>query len=105
MHHLAGVRGFLVLFGLLLAALVAFVVTWPRLVDEPALRAELARVLADTGGTELRLDGAMRLELLPFPRLAIERAVLGSRVEPGQDKRFTADRIDVELAPLALLAG
>ncbi|MFL5337907.1 MAG: AsmA family protein, partial [Geminicoccaceae bacterium] len=98
-------RGVLVLFGLLLAALVAFVVAWPRLVDEPALRAELARVLADAGGTELRIDGAVRLELLPSPRLAIEGAVLGSRSEPGQDTRFTADRIDVELAPLALLAG
>jgi AsmA-like C-terminal region len=99
------VRGFLVLFGLLLAALVASVVAWPRLVDEPALRAELARVLAEAGGKELRIDGAVRLELLPLPRLAIERAVLGSRAEPGQDTRFTADRIDVELAPLPLLAG
>src|SRR4051812_35763194 len=80
-------------------------VAWPRLVDQPALRAQLARVLADAGGTELRIDGALRLELLPLPRLAIESAVLGSRAEPGQNTRFTADRIDVELAPLALLAG
>ena len=101
----AGLRGFLVLFGLLLAALVAFVVAWPRLVDESALRAELARLLAEAGGAELRIDGAVRLEILPLPRLAIERAVLGSRAEPSAETRFTADRIDVELAPLALLAG
>ena len=98
-------RGFLVLFGLLLAALVAFVVVWPRLVDEAALRAELARALAAAGAAGMQLDGAVRLEILPLPRLAIERAVLGSRVEPGRDTQFTADRIDVALAPLALLAG
>lgn len=98
-------RGFFVLAGILVALIVAFVVAWPRLVDLPALRGELARLLRESGGAELRIDGAMRLELLPLPRVAIERAVIGDRIEVGPGTRFTADRIDVALAPLALLAG
>jgi AsmA family len=102
---LSGVRGFLVLIGILAALLVAFLVAWPRLVDVPALRGELARLLGESGGSELRIDGAVRLELLPLPRVAIERAAIGDRIEVGPGTRFAADRIDVELAPLALLAG
>ena len=102
---LAGVRGVLVLAGILVALIVAFLVAWPRLVDVPALRGEMARLLRETGGASLRIDGAVRLELLPLPRVAIERAVIGDRIEVGPGPRFAADRIDVELAPLALLAG
>ncbi len=102
---LAGVRGVLVLAGILVALIVAFLVAWPRLVDVPGLRGELARLLRETGGSNLRIDGAVRLELLPLPRVAIERAVIGDRIEVGPGPRFAADRIDVELAPLALLAG
>ena len=98
-------RGVLVLAGILVALIVAFLVAWPRLVDVPGLRGELARLLHETGGSNLRIDGAVRLELLPLPRVAIERAVIGDRIEVGPGPRFAADRIDVELAPLALLAG
>ncbi len=98
-------RGFLALTGILVALVVAFLVAWPRLVDVPALRGEMARLLREVGGDELRIDGAMRLELLPLPRVAIERAVIGDRIAAGPGTRFTADRIDVELAPWPLLTG
>ena len=102
---LSGVRGFLVLAAFLVAVLVAFLVAWPRLVDVPSLRGELVRVLRQAGGSEMRIDGAVRLELLPLPSVAIDSAVIGDRIEVGPRNRFTADRIDIDLAPLALLAG
>ena len=91
--------------GLVLAGAVAFLVVWPRLVDEPALRGELARLLQRAGVSDLQMQGAVRLELLPLPRVSIERVVLGDRTWVGPGTRFEADRIDVEVAPLALLAG
>ena len=69
------------------------------------MRGELARLLREAGGSELRIDGAVRLELLPVPRVVIERAVIGDRIEFGPGTRFLADRIDIDLAPLGLLAG
>ena len=82
-------------------------VAWPRLVDEPALRAELRPAAAHAAGgpEDLEFHGAVRLELLPLPRVTIERVVLGDRVATAPSTRFEADRIDVEIAPLALLAG
>ena len=47
----------------------------------------------------------MRLEVLPRPRVTIERAVVGDRIEVGPGPRFSADRIDIDLAVLPLLAG
>ena len=66
-----------------LAGTVALVVAWPRLVDEPAIRAELQRLLRGGGRHEdLEFQGAVRLELLPLPRVTIERFVLGDRPRP-----------------------
>lgn len=98
-------RSLLILAGLLVAGIVAFAVAWPRLVDAEALRIELVRLLRTAGGTELEFQGAVRLELLPLPRVSIERVVLGDRTATTAGTRFEADRIDVEIAPLALLAG
>ena len=66
-------RSLLILAGILVAALAAFALAWPRLVDAEALRAELARLLRSAGGSELQFQGAVRLELLPLPRVSIER--------------------------------
>ena len=98
-------RGALVLIGLLIGLVVAFLAAWPQLVDVPALREQLADMLRDAGGAELRLEGAVRLEMLPRPRITIERAVIGDRVAVGPGPRFAADRIDLDLALLPLLAG
>lgn len=103
--NLAGVRGVLVLIGLLTSLVVAFLAAWPQLVDVPALREQLAGMLRDAGGADLRLEGAVRLEMLPRPRITIERAVIGDRVAVGPGPRFAADRIDLDLALLPLLAG
>ena len=98
-------RSLLILAGILVAALAAFALAWPRLVDAEALRAELARLLRSAGGSELQFQGAVRLELLPLPRVSIERVVLGERGVSTAGDRFEADRVDIEIAPLALLAG
>ncbi|MFO1050029.1 MAG: AsmA family protein [Geminicoccaceae bacterium] len=98
-------RGVLVLIGLLTGLVVAFLAAWPQLVDVPELREQLAGMLRDAGGGDLRLEGAVRLEMLPRPRITIERAVIGDRVAVGPGPRFAADRIDLDLALLPLLAG
>lgn len=98
-------RWLLILLGLIVAAGIGFVVAWPRLVDEPRLRAELAKLLQEGGGPPLQIQGAVRLELLPLPRITVDRVVLGDRAAMGGAPDFEADRIDLEIAPLALLAG
>jgi hypothetical protein len=95
------VRGILVLLVLLVAAAAGAVLAWPRLVDETALRRELARIVRDAGGEGLEIKGAVRLEFAPLPRLSVDRVALGER----GDAAFAADRVDIEVAPLALLLG
>ena len=98
-------RGVLVLAGLLIGLAVAFLVAWPQLVEVPNLREQLAGILREASGIDLRLEGAVRLEVLPRSRITIERAVVGDRIEIGPGPRFSADRIDIDLAVLPLLAG
>lgn len=69
--------------------------------DEPALRTALARIVQDAGGGALAIEGAVRLELTPLPRLSIDRVAWGER-DAGP---FEADRVDVDVAPLPLLLG
>ncbi len=98
-------RWLLILLGLIVAASIGLVLAWPRMVDEPRLRAEMARLLQEAGGPRLQVQGAIRLELLPLPRITVDRVVLGDRAAMGGAPDFEADRVDLEIAPLALLAG
>ncbi len=98
-------RGVLVLIGLLSGLVVAFLAAWPQLVEVPALREQLAALVRQSAGADLRLEGAVRLELLPRPRVTIERVVIGDRVALGPGSNFSADRIDIDLAIPPLLAG
>ena len=100
---LVGVRGVLVLAGFVVALIVAFLFSWPRLVEAPALQDELDRLLRAAVGPNLRLEGDTRLELLPRPRVTIAQARVREAVAAGT--RLTAERIEVDLAPLALLRG
>ena len=76
-------RGVLVLTGLLIGLAVAFLVAWPQLVEVPDLREQLAGILREASGTDLRLEGAVRLEVLPRPRITIERAVVAALMPDG----------------------
>lgn len=98
-------RWLLILLGLIIAAGIGLGVAWPRLVDESRLRAELTRLWQEAGGPRLQVQGAVRLELLPLPRITVDRVVLGERAALGATPSFAADRADLEIAPLALLAG
>ncbi len=102
---LVGVRGILVLAGFVAALAVAFLAAWPRLVETPAVQEELVRQLRAAGGADLSIDGATRLELLPRPRVTIANAVIGDRAQGAAGARLVADRIDIQLAALALLRG
>lgn len=96
------VRGLLVVLAALAAALAAVVaLALPRVVDEPALRDRLVALTERSTGYRLDIRGAVRLELTPLPRLSVDRVAVDA---PGV-VRVVADRIDLDLALLPLLAG
>jgi hypothetical protein len=95
------VRRILVLAGIVVALIVAFLAAWPRLVETSAIQEQLDRLLASAGGADLRIGGAVRLELLPQPRVTIDDATIGNR--GGAGAWLAAERIEVELEPLGLL--
>lgn len=94
-------RGLVILLGLLLAAAAGALVALPRFVDEPALRTRLLALAERSTGYDLAIEGAVRLELVPWPRLSVDRV----RVAEAGLGWLTADRLDVDLALLPLLAG
>ena len=94
-------RRFLVLTGIVAAVAVGFLAAWPRLVDSRGLQDQLLGQLRAAVGDRLRVEGAVRLELLPRPRLTLERAVL----DAGASARLETDAIELRLAPLPLLVG
>ncbi|MFO1071822.1 MAG: AsmA family protein [Geminicoccaceae bacterium] len=96
-----GLLVLLVLLVLLAAALVAAALALPHLVDEPALRGRLLAMAERTTGYPLKVHGAVRLGLLPVPRLSVDHIAIGAP-ETG---RLVADRADVDLALVPLLAG
>lgn len=98
-------RALLIVLGSLIVATVAFVVAWPRLVDEPAIRDQLRRIVQGASGQELRMLGRVELILLPTPRISIEQVAWGNGVAAAPVAWLEADRVDIELAPLPLLAG
>ena len=95
------VRGLLVLLVLLAAALVATALALPQLVDEPALRTRLLAMAERSTGYPLRLQGAVRLQVLPLPRLSVDHIAIGE----ASTGRLVADRADIDLAPASLLLG
>lgn len=94
-------RGLLVLIGILAAALIGVTLALPRLVDEPALRARLLAAASEATGRPVESAGGARLELLPWPRLSLDRV----RLQGPGPFRLEADRIDVDLALEALVRG
>lgn len=94
-------RGLLVFLGILVAAVAAALVVLPRVIDEPALRTRLLALAERSIGYRLEIQGEVRLELDPWPRLSVDHVTI---IEPGAG-RLDADRIDVELALLPLLGA
>lgn len=94
-------RGLLVLFGILAAALAAAILLLPQLIQEPALRTRLLALAQTASGYPLDIEGEVRLALTPLPRLSVDRVT----VAMPDGAKLKVDRIDVELALLPLLRG
>lgn len=94
-------RGVLVLLLILVAVVAGGILAWPRLADEAALRAALAGMAAAATGEALDIKGAVRLDLVPMPRLSVDRVALGERGADGLE----ADRVDIAIALAPLLLG
>lgn len=74
----------------------------PALMPEARLRAVAAEALGAVFGRPATIAGAVRLSLLPAPRLVAEDVRLGAA---GEHTALAAGRLAVALDPLALLAG
>ncbi len=93
------IRGGIVVVGLLALALVGLAVALPRLIERPEVRAQIQAAARDATGRELEYE-KLAVGLLP-PRLMVETV----RLSGGpQTKPIAADRIELEIALLPLLA-
>lgn len=97
-------RSILILVGVLIAGALALVATLWHL-DDRMIRTELQRIVQAAAGQDLAVRGAVRLELLPWPRLIMDRVTIGDPLARANATRLEADRIDIDVAPLTLLAG
>jgi uncharacterized protein involved in outer membrane biogenesis len=88
------------------AAIVVAAALWPRVVDGDAVQAELRRLVQEATGQDIAVRGGIGIDLFPRPRLSLARvAVGGPPGAAGQALRGEADRVDLEVAPLAFARG
>jgi AsmA protein len=95
---------FLIPFGLLLTlalGIAALVVAPPIAL----VREELARMVEDATGRELKVMGAVKLAFYPRPSLLLEDVTLAGPPDAAGPELVRAERIVGEVNPLALLSG
>lgn len=89
-----------------LAALLALGIHYWTQVDTVWLEQRLAATVRAGGPYALRIDGGLRLSLLPAPSLQAERVVLaGLNGEAGAAPFLSAERVQVDVRLRPLLAG
>ncbi|MDA0189084.1 MAG: AsmA family protein, partial [Proteobacteria bacterium] len=89
-----------------LAALLAFGIHYWTQVDTVWLEQRLAATVRAGGPYALRIDGGLRLSLLPAPSLQAERVVLaGLDGETGAAPFLSVERVRVDVRLRPLLAG
>lgn len=81
-------------------ALIALMVG-PHFVDWNARREQLAEVISTRSGIPMRMNGALRVTLLPTPSLDVEAIEFG----PADAPLARAGRLTVSLSTMALLSG
>jgi AsmA protein len=95
---------FLISFGLLLTlalGIAALVVAPPIAL----IREQLARIVEEATGRELKVMGAVKLAFYPRPSLVLEDVTLAGPPDAAGPELVRAERIAGEVNPLALLGG
>ncbi len=92
-------------FLLLVALLGGVVALGPSLIDWNAYKDPLAEAVGRATGRKLAIAGTLSLELLPRPRLVARTVSLGNAPDGSEPEMARVDRLEVRLAPWALLTG
>lgn len=95
----------LLAFGALVLLLVALAVLAALLIDPNAYRAQLAALVEQQTGRELRIEGDMSLTFFPWLGLEIGRLELGNAPGFGPEPFAALDRAVVRVAVWPLLRG
>lgn len=90
--------------GVILILLVAAVL-YLRQFDAAEYSAAINELVQEATGRELLIDGPMRLDGFPIPRIIAEQVRLANAPWGSRPEMLTAKRIELELSPLALLIG
>lgn len=98
-------RLLIVLLGLLAALLATMGAVVPRLVDAETVRSRLLAEVQQALGRPVSVRGSAELVLLPRPVLSVGRVTVGAAPGGKAGTSVEIDRVDLDLAPLALLAG
>ena len=90
--------------GLLLLALV---LAWaaPSLIDRDAVKRRIEAGVQAAGGQPVRIDGDVRLRLLPSPRADVKLIRLGSAGGTSGTPPLSIERLQLDVALLPLLTG
>lgn len=87
------------------AMVLAVVVLVPRIIAGEVVQAELRRLVAETAGAELDVRGRIGVSIFPRLRISLGRAELPTALRLPEPIPIHADRLELDVAPLPLLAG
>lgn len=88
-----------------LVLLVAAVLIAPALIDVNAYKGTIAEVVREHTGRELRIDGDIRLSLLPSPRVSVEGIRLANPEGAAVPEMVRVKSVDLVVALIPLLSG
>ncbi len=96
-------REILTIFACLLVLALSVALAGPYLVDWNQRRSYIEATLSEVSGGQVRIAGDIDIKLLPTPRLVLAGVSLRSAAPDAAI--FYAQRIQLEIAPMALLRG
>ena len=96
---------FLIILAGLLVALVALVLIVPGFMNWNQYRALIQSEAAAATGRAVEIDGDIRIQLIPAPRLVIENARLANIEGASSADMVTLKRLEVHVALAPLFSG
>ncbi|MEE2761209.1 MAG: AsmA family protein, partial [Pseudomonadota bacterium] len=96
---------YLIILAGLFVALVAAVLIVPSFVNWNQYRSAIQNEAAAVAGRSVEIDGDIRIQLLPAPRLVIEKARLSNIEGASSADMVTLERLEVHVALVPLFSG